>query len=294
VRRALTLAMAGLALAACAAPAPTVTPTPAGPAPVSVILATRDLVPGTQRVAFLLESPTALVDTPAVLFSVRPLDGVGTPTITVEAGFQAWPFGTRGSYAGVLELGAPGRWELTVEVDDPRFEPAASLAFDVSAASPVPQAGQVPPFTPTKTLADAGGDLRAITSDPRARPALYRMSVDEALFSGRPTVVVFASPAYCTAPTCGPQVDALAELAAAHEGEANLIHVEVYDNPAEIAGDLTLARHAQAAMDWGLTALPGYRNESWAFVIGRDGRISARFEGYATLAELEAALAGAR
>lgn len=293
MRRALTLAMGALALAACAAPAPTLTPTPAGPVPVSVILATRDLVPGAQRVAFLLESPTALVDTPAVLFSARPLDGDGTPTITVESGFQTWPFGTRGSYAGVLELDAPGRWELTVEVDDARFVPTANAVFTVTEASPVPQVGQVPPFTPTKTLADAEGDLRTITSDPRARPALYRMSVDEALFSGRPTVVVFASPAYCTAPTCGPQVDALAELALAHEGEANLVHVEVYDNPAEIAGDLTLARHAQAAVDWGLTALPGYRNESWAFVIGRDGRISARFEGYATLAELEAALAGA-
>lgn len=292
--RALAILTATLALAACAGPLPTATPTPSEPAPVTIILATRDLVPGAKRVAFLLESPIALVDTPSVLFSARPLGGTGTPTAVVESAFASWPFGARGSYAGELDLDTPGHWELTVEVDDPRFEPAASLMFDVAAASPVPQVGEVPPFTPTKTLAYAGGDLRAITSDPRARPALYRLSVDEALFSGLPTVVVFASPAYCTAPTCGPQVDTLAELAAAHEGEANFIHVEVYDNPAEITGDLTQARYAKAAVDWGLTGLPGYRNESWTFVIGREGRISARFEGFATLMELEAALAPAR
>ena len=42
--------------------------------------------------------------------------------------------------------------------------------------------------------------------------------------------------------------------------------------------------------DWGLDSVPHYKNESWVFVLGRDGRITHRFEGYATFEEFEVAL----
>jgi hypothetical protein len=36
--------------------------------------------------------------------------------------------------------------------------------------------------------------------------------------------------------------------------------------------------------------MPNYRNESWVFILGQDGRITHRFQGYATFSEVEAAL----
>ena len=119
------------------------------------------------------------------------------------------------------------------------------------------------------------------------------MTVAEALISGRPSVIVFASPAFCTSPTCGPQVETVSELRALHPDEADFVHVEVYDNPHEIQGDLTSATYAPALAAWGIDAVPGYLNESWVFVLGSDGRIAARFEGYAALGELETALLAA-
>jgi hypothetical protein len=103
-------------------------------------------------------------------------------------------------------------------------------------------------------------------------------------------VVVFASPAFCTSPTCGPQVDAVAELKDQYLGKANFIHMEIYNNPAEIQGDLDKAEIFSVVDDWGLTEIEDYFNESWTFVLDVDGEIFDRFEGFATVAELEAAL----
>jgi hypothetical protein len=46
-----------------------------------------------------------------------------------------------------------------------------------------------------------------------------------------------------------------------------------------------------AADEWGFTQIPGWTNESWVFVLDDEGIVRQRFEGFATLAELEAALA---
>jgi hypothetical protein len=83
---------------------------------------------------------------------------------------------------------------------------------------------------------------------PTVTPAQVAQSVDEpaALEAVTPTqsvgeVVVFASPAFCMSPTSRPQVDTIVDLKNAHAGAADFIHVEIYDNPHEILGDLTKA-----------------------------------------------------
>jgi len=73
-------------------------------------------------------------------------------------------------------------------------------------------------------------------------------------------------------------------------GQANFIHVEIYDNPAEIQGNLDRAEIFSVVDDWGLTSIEDYFNESWTFILDADGRIDDRFEGFASLEELDAAL----
>ena len=82
----------------------------------------------------------------------------------------------------------------------------------------------------------------------------------------------------------------MAELRAEHPDAANYIHVELYDNPDEIQGDLSRAELVPAADEWGFTRIPDWTNESWVFVLDGDGVVRQRFEGFATLSELEAAL----
>ena len=287
------LAACALAVACAAQPTPTATPAPA-PSPaaetggVEVILATTVLRTGTQRVAFLLASGTAPVRAPQATVRTSFLDGDAAGE-TATAKFHEWPFGTRGSYVTPLAFPQAGEWRLDVETD----AGDARIDVRVDETSVVRDVGQIAPFSDTKTLRSAGGDLPSITSHYRADPALYEVSIAESLFSGRPTVAVFASPAFCTTATCGPQVDAVSELRQAYPDAADYIHVEVYDNPQEIQGDLSLGVLSPHLAEWGIDQVPDYRNESWTFVIGTDARVAARFEGYATLSELEAALLAA-
>ena len=138
----------------------------------------------------------------------------------------------------------------------------------------------------TRTI-DEVGSLAELTTGSLQDPDLYRISLDEAIENGKPTVVVFASPAFCTNAVCGPQLDVLQELKNAHADRANFVHVDFYDNPHEIQGDLDRARISPAVRDWKLPSI------EWTFVIDSAGIVTARFEGFATYDEVEVELIGA-
>ena len=291
-----------MALVACGGSAPE--PPPAEPSAAPVIqvptaapddgeiqshLATKVLEMGTQRVAFLLNTQKALVKAPQVNILVAPVDESG-PAMKVTADYNAWPYGVRGSYAASVYFQSPGDYRLTVMPVGGEVSGEAVINVSVAADSPIPSIGEAAPASKTKTLDDPA-EITNLTTAYEPDDELYRMSVAEAVASGRPSVVVFATPAFCTSPTCGPQVDTVSELRVAHPDAANYIHVELYDNPEEIQGDLSQARLVPAADEWGFTQIPGWTNESWVFVLDGEGIVRQRFEGFATLAELEAALA---
>lgn len=289
------LATLGIALAvacgssAVATTAPQPTSAPADPTAITPILATTILEVGEQRLAFLLTTSKGLIKTPTALVTPVYLDGDGTPGETLTAAFNPWPYGIRGSYSTYASFDRAGRWRLDVQVDNPDGVDQTQIEVEVMEKSPVPALGSIAPLSLTKTLGNQGS-IEKITTDYTPDPDLYQLSIKEAVENPLPSVVVFASPAFCTSPTCGPQVDTVSELKDEHPGQANYIHVEIYDNPDEIQGGLDRAEIFSVVDDWGLTAIEDYFNESWTFILDVDGQIKDRFEGFATLNELEAAL----
>jgi hypothetical protein len=135
--------------------------------------------------------------------------------------------------------------------------------------------GEAPPPTANKTApaTASASDLAAITSDPAPDPGLYALTVDEARTSGKPTVIVFATPAFCQTELCGPIVDEIKHVKAEWGDRVNFIHIEVYD-----AFDPLVVSPLMAS--WGLSTEP------WVFVLDADGNVSARLEGNVTAAEL--------
>jgi hypothetical protein len=152
---------------------------------------------------------------------------------------------------------------------------AQRVRFEVAAQPASPALGEAPPPTANKMApADATAqDLAAITSDPAPDPQLYAMTVDDARASGRPTVVVFATPAYCQTELCGPIVDEIKQVKAEWGNRVNFIHIEVYDTFDPLVVSPIMA-------SWGLSTEP------WVFVLDADGNVSARLEGNVTAAEL--------
>jgi len=253
------------------------------------IVATNILEVGEQRIAFLLATPNGVLKAPSALVTPFYMDGDGSPSPAKEAQFNLWPYGIRGSYTMYANFDRPGLWRLDVRVDNPDGVDDIQIKLKVLDKSPVPAVGSVALLSETKTLATYGV-IEEITTDYSPDPDLYDLSIKEAVQNSLPSVVVFASPAFCTSPTCGPQVDTLSELKEKRPGLANYIHVEIYDNPTEIQGDLDRAEIFGVVDDWGLTSIADYLNESWTFIVDANGKISDRFEGFATVDELETAL----
>ena len=254
---------------------------------LQAIFGTPDLGVGENRIGFVLTSPDELIREPTATVSSFYLskgDSAGELKQTATAVFRPWPYGTRGLYTTRLTFETPGRWSMEISIPDAdRPGLRAKLFFEVKEAPSAIAVGSPAVPSQSKTLNDVDR-LNELTTGSLYDPDLYQVSIAAAVKNGLPTVVVMASPAFCTNAVCGPQVEVLRDLKTRYKGQANFIHVDIYDNPEEIQGDLTKARVSPAVVEWGLTST------EWSFVIDGDGIVSARFESFATEEELEQAL----
>ena len=173
---------------------------------------------------------------------------------------------------------APGNWTLAVRVADDRL--VNGVPFSVAAEPLAVGVGERAPASLSRTSSDA--PIRTITSDPDPDGRLYRMTVAEAVGSGRPTVVVFATPAFCVSLTCGPALETAKALVDDYPA-VNWVHVEVYENLEAPSTEALVI--AEPVVEWGLP------NEPWVFVVDASGVVAERFEGVVDRNELEDALA---
>jgi len=136
-------------------------------------------------------------------------------------------------------------------------------------ASLVLKQGEPAPRVRTKTLADVGGDVSRITTYRQPDERMYQYSVDQALASGKPVLLEFATPAHCT--PCDRQLQMIKSLMEKYQDKMIFIHMDQYDNP-------------EAYKAYGV---PG---DPWTFVI--DGHGVVRFEqaGSMLYNELESAI----
>ena len=252
-----------------------------------VIFGTPDLGVGENRVGFVLTSPSGLVRAPAAKvssFFYPAGGGAPEPKQVALAVFRPWPYGTRGIYTTRLNFDEPGDWRIDIAVSNADgFQRQAELFFEVSETTSAPATGAPAIPSKSKTLGDVER-ISQLTTGSLHDPALYQTTIADAINSGLPTVIVMASPAFCTNAVCGPQVEVLQELKEAYSGQASFIHVDIYDNPEGIQGDLSRAQLSPTVLEWNLPST------EWSFVIDRDGIVYARFESFATLEELEQAL----
>ncbi len=254
---------------------------------VRITLATTDLGVGPNRLAFgLVDVESGPIREADVLISTFFLgDGRQEgPIQTARAVWRRWPIGQVGLYAAHFDFDRAGAWGVVANyVDHLGSSITVSAGIEVKPKSATPSIGERPPASVTK-LAKDFRNLKDMTSDPEPDEELYDLTVAEGLDAGKPLVVAFSTPAFCRTATCGPQLDVIKELKDYYYRDVNFVHVEVYDKPAEIEGNLSNAPLAQAMIDW---ALP---TEPWTFVMDADGKVAAKFEAFATKDELEAAL----
>jgi hypothetical protein len=141
---------------------------------------------------------------------------------------------------------------------------------------PVPGVGDPAPRTNTPTEASVGGNLEAI--DTRVPPSSMHEVNFADVVGKKPVILLFATPALCQSRVCGPVVDIAEQVKAKHEGEAEFIHMEIFNNNNVEQG------YRPQVREWNLPTEP------WLFAIDRSGKIAARIEGAFSARELERAL----
>jgi len=106
---------------------------------------------------------------------------------------------------------------------------------------------------------------------------LHQSRIADAIVQGKPQVIVFAAPKFCTSRVCGPVVDVVRTLLPAYGKQVVFIHQEIWQaSPPQTV--------SPTVEEWNL------HSEPWIFVVDEQGIIHAKFEGLTTRRELEAAV----
>ncbi len=186
-----------------------------------------------------------------------------------------------GLYKTEAVFETPGVW--TVSVAPESGTPLPATGFQVLDATFAPDVGDVAPVAPIDTLATK--PLDQLTTDPNPDEDFYRQTLEEAFSSGRSTVVVFSTPAFCRTASCGPALDIVKGVKAEYP-DVNFVHVEVYTDlqSPDFQPSPEFLAPALGAEYWNLPTEP------WVFVVDADGIVTARFEGTATTEDLRSSL----
>ena len=289
--------LSGLALVSCSGqatfpptptstPPATLTPTPSSTPTLelTVQVISTDLSIGPNRLAFaLLEKDFTHVSVEqAQVSTYHPGDSpTSEPSGSSIARFRSWPVAGTGVYTTMANFDRAGTWGIVVGATgrDGTIRYGQG-AFRVKEQSATPAIGSIAPPTENKTAGDVSS-LEELTTASSPDPELYSMTIADALESGKPLVVAFATPAFCTSATCGPQVEVIEAVKERYRGRVNFIHVEIFDNPVEMRKDVSKARTAAAVEEWGLASEP------WTFIVDEEEIITAKFEAYTTAEEIE-------
>lgn len=193
-------------------------------------------------------------------------------------------------YTASADFTHPGDWGLEITALAAGLpDRTARVTFSVRDTTTTPAIGADAPPSDTLTATDAV-TLSAISTDHDPDPAFYVYSVRDAIAAGKPFVLVFSTPLFCSSGTCGPALDLAREVASAYAGRVNFIHVEPYllhVTDGRTQPELDVLGHPQpirAVTEWGLPAEP------YVFVVDANGKVAARFEGMAYPDELTAVL----
>jgi hypothetical protein len=186
-------------------------------------------------------------------------------------------------FVGNVELDAMGWWglEITATVEGITYERMQRRIF-VQAHTSEPAIGDPVPPSRQATARDVS-ELAEISSAITPNAALLEMTVEEAVASGRPSVIAFVTPAFCQTRFCGPVLELVVTPAFERYGDrVNFLHIEPFN--LERARNEGVLEPVAATVEWQLKVEPVI------FVLDSSGLVSAKLEGITDVDELSAAI----
>ena len=206
-----------------------------------------------------------------------------------QTGFTWAIIDSNGFYVANVDFDAPGQWTAEVILTTENDESTVTFTFPVLEQSAFPNVGDTAPASENLTLADEP-NIKRLSTDQEPNTAFYETSIANAVTLGKPAVVIFATPAFCTTRFCGPVLDNVKEIQAGFADQVSFIHIEPFgldDEGQLLTGDDGAPVVAPTTLEWRL------QTEPWVYILDADGIVSARIEGAASPEELTAAIEAA-
>ncbi len=253
----------------------TAPPTSTGTSDITPVLPKSDLAIGHNRfVLGILDSANRPITDARLHLRFYTLNGTeATLQSERDPEFRGEGLGERGVYVTSVEFTKSGHWGVEVQATRPQGAlPVARVAFEVQDKSRTPAVGAPAIRSRNQTTRD-GKKLEDLCA---GRPPcdMHDLAIGDLIGNGRPIVVYFGTPAFCTSRVCGPGLDVVLAAKKRFSDKADFVHVEIYKDPA--AGT-----PLDTIVEWGLPSEP------WLFLVDGKGTIVEKLEGGITTSEVE-------
>ena len=267
---------------------------------IQPIITTSELVVGNNRFAFGLMKRGKLLNDAEVTLKLYAINGSEASlagefkvpyqkasNLKQERSVHHHPDGTEhvhgdessidGNYVTHLSFSRAGDWGIQLLIRQPN-DSADTVGFAVTVLNTpaTPALGAPAPRSHNPIAADVK-DLRQIDTSVRPDPRLHQIRIADAIARGKPQLIVFATPQFCTSRMCAPVVDIVRSLLPAYGQRIAFIHQEIWE-------DFAAKKAFSTVEDWHLNTEP------WIFIVDGQGIIREKFEGFVTRVELENAL----
>lgn len=206
--------------------------------------------------------------------AVQSAPGVGDEVSHVHAAGDVHVHGgqdeDRVGYFAPATFNYAGAWGIAVEATlKDGTKGVASVGFEVYARPNMPAPGQAAYKSDNLTKADVK-DIREIDSGEPAND-MHDVKIKDAIAAGRPLVIVFSTPAFCTSRFCGPVNEEVEYLHDLYKNDVDFVHIEVWR-------DFDKKELNPTAREW-LIWPDGSLREPVVYVVDSKGTIYDRWEG---------------
>lgn len=203
------------------------------------------------------------------LATVQSAPGVGPVKTVVHANGESHTHGgeddNRVGYFVPYNFPHAGTWGVNVEAtlkDGTKGQ--SDFGFPVREKATMPQPGDKAVASDNLTKKDVA-DIREIDSGSPPND-MHDVKIKDAIAAGRPLVVVFSTPAFCTTRFCGPVNDEVETMQQLYKDKVDFVHIEIWSS-------FEKQQYNPTVVDWGITADP------IVYVVDKDGVIYDRFMG---------------
>ncbi|MEP7215996.1 MAG: thioredoxin fold domain-containing protein [Anaerolineaceae bacterium] len=200
--------------------------------------------------------------------------GVGPIVTVTHADGQTHTHGGqdegRVGYYAPVTFDHAGGWGIVVQAElKDGTKGTSSVGFDVSAKPAILAPGMAAKKSDNLTKKDVT-DIKEIDSGTPPND-MHDVKIKDSIAAGRPVVVVFSTPAFCTSRFCGPVNEEVESLQKDYKDRVDFVHIEIWKN-------FDKKQLNETATEW-LIRADGGLSEPYVYVIDSKGTIYDRWEG---------------